>query len=209
MRRRKTIPSAAMLLAAIAPALAAGCEEPGADRLDPRPYYGGWLPCLDEQCTTVGEDGIGLMAGEWFARLEGDEGVAPGEIESISVGQREWSWFTRSDRIVIDYGESWQELWVRLESDDVIQIERLTNTVYNDDTDVQDIQTSECLEGEEFDLPDDDPEDWPPDLWTPDRCWSEYWAPLGRAVRVISPGEMLVLGYDPPLQEEEDEEQQE
>ncbi len=205
MRRRTTLLFSALALAASAPALVAGCEELGADRLDPRPYRGGWFPCLDEQCATVGENGIGLMAGEWFVRLDGEDGVAPAEIESISIDRREWSWFTRSNHIVIDYGENWQELWVRPESEDVIQIERLTNTVYEDDTDVQDMQTTECLEGEEFDLPDDDPEDWPPDLWTPDECWSEYWAPLGRAVKVVSPGEMLVLGYDPPLRKEEEQ----
>ena len=202
------IPRAALALAAAAALAAAGCERAGGEGLDPTPFHGGWFPCVDETCETVGEDGIGFGEGGWFFRLGGDEGAPPEEIDYIDVDEREWSWSTEGDRVVIDFGDVWQELWVRFEGEGLLQIERLTNTSFNDDTEVADMETTECVEGEKFDLPSDDPEDWPSDLWTPDKCWTEAWAPVGRAVRVMSPGELLVLGYEAPIREEPEKDEE-
>ena len=64
--------------------------------------------------------------------------------------------------------------------------------------DTQEWLQHECLEGEVFDTPDgggDEDED--KGEWTPEACWTERWAPIGRAARLLDEVQVRAHTFDP------------
>jgi hypothetical protein len=175
--------------------IASACQEDDGHRLDPRPLMGGWFPCEDEDCTAIGGKGLAFAGDGWFFQVTASAGPVPENPLQIGLGKKECCWHTESDHLVVDLRDTWQELWFRFLDDDRLQIELARSTAFNADTEVAAMETTECREGEEFPEPDtdEDEEDWDPAAWTPEKCWTEYWAPLGRAIRVVDPGAMAVL----------------
>jgi hypothetical protein len=182
---------------ALAGALAAlACQEPGDERLDPQQFVGGWFPCQDESCETIGGKGLALAHDRWFYQITVSAGAPPGEPWSVDLKNKECCWHTEEDHIVIDLRDTWQELWIRFLAEDRFQIELARSTAFDRDTEVAAMATTACHEGEEFPEPDtdeDDEDSWDPDAWTAEKCWTGYWAPLGRALRVVDPLSLAVL----------------
>jgi len=192
MKRADSAEMMATLLGALALlALGGGCEDED-DRLDPAPFLGGWLPCLDEECSSVGTDGLAFDGDEWFHRIEAtEEGLAPSEAaEGLEAGQRECCWRTTSEDVVIDYDDYYQRARIRMIDSTHMQVEALVTRDY--DEELEAVVEVVCTEDEEF-----DPESW---SWTPEACWTERWAPLGRAVRVLTPAQAAALPNQPPAE---------
>jgi len=180
--------TAALVLVAIV-----GCEQEK-QQFEKGDFYGAWFPCLDESCEVPGEQGIAFAEDRWFYRGSYEAPSEPGEEAIIEFDERECCWDVKGDHIVLDLGDSYQSLWPRFEKTDVMQLEMLGFRVLDRET--QDWHTHGCHEDEVFDPVDaGDQED--PGAWTPEVCWTEHWAPLGRAARLLEKHDLDVLTFDP------------
>jgi hypothetical protein len=197
-------------LAAAALLVVSGCDEGDQKRMSPEPFYGGWLPCIDEECTVVGTSGIAFVEDNWFHGVTSVEDTPIEELAgAVTVAaKKEWSWHTEDDHIVIDLANpggslddqnssQYQRLWVRFLDETHLQVEMIRSDFY--DMETKELVVTECHEGEQFDPSDAGVEDGgPSSTWTAEDCWSVLWAPRGRALRVLTPAEVEVLTYEPP-----------
>ncbi len=182
-----------ILTAALMLAVTVGCEQKK-QHFESSDFYGAWFPCLDESCEAPGEHGIAFAGDRWFYRGSYEAPSEPGEEAIMEFDERECCWDVKDDHIVIDLGDSYQSLWPRFEKADVMQLEMLSFRVLDRET--QDWHTHECHEGEVFDPVDaGDQED--PEAWTPEVCWTEHWAPLGRAARLLDEHDLEALVFVP------------
>lgn len=187
--------SSRALAAAILIAIVVGCEGDGGN--DGRDgFLGAWFPCVDESCAQFGEEGIAFVGERWFYRATYQAPVEPGGAPVFSFDDRECCWSVDGGDLILDLGDSYQTLEIRLEGDDVLQVERLSYDVL--DTETQEWSLHECVEGEAFEVPDGgEEEEEDPDAWTPEACWTERWAPIGRARRLLDRVEVKILTFDP------------
>ena len=186
---RKTSKAHALLAAILALlAWTWGCEEED-NRLDLRQFYGGWLLCLDEDCSTVGNDGLAFDEDNWFHRLSvTGMALTPEEAAAeLEAGQRECCWRTTETDVIIDYDDYYQHARIRLIDETHLQIESLMTRDFDDSRETQ-VEVV-WLEGEEFD---------PASCSYIDGiCWTRYWEPLGKAVRVLTPEQVAQLPNEP------------
>jgi len=189
----------------VALVLVLGCDEQSKNTLSPEPFYGGWLPCIDEECTVVGTSGIAFLKDNWYHRVYNAEETSIEElVGGVTVSpNKEWSWQTEEDHIVIDLadpgGSQYQRLWVRFLDETHLQVEMIRRQMY--DKESKEMVEIECHEDDQFEQADAGAEDGGPETWTAEDCWSDLWAPRGRAIRVLSPAETGVLTYEVPEQD--------
>lgn len=163
--------------------------------VDQSRFYGAWFPCLEETCETYGPDGIAFASNRWFYRASYHEAPEEGGMPQYGFDERECCWRYDGERVILDMGDSYQSLWPRFEGEVMMQLKELSYRIL--DRDVQGWHTHECLEGETFEIADaGEDEDPDPDAWTPEACWTEYWAPLGRAERLLDRHEVNALTFD-------------
>ena len=147
----------------VALVLVLGCDEQSKNTLSPEPFYGGWLPCIDEECTVVGTSGIAFLKDNWYHRVYNAEETSIEElVGGVTVSpNKEWSWQTEEDHIVIDLadpgGSQYQRLWVRFLDETHLQVEMIRRQMY--DKESKEMVEIECHEDDQFEQADAGAED--------------------------------------------------